>query len=183
MAADEPKPGSASRLWDDLAVTDPRSHSNSPVPRPNPRVGRTMASLVGRSSDVQWISVMLFLGVGLLAAGLELVRGSPQWDFTYGGAVSGVLSQLAVTGPAAVLVAVAAAANVLAGAVALRWFGTPAYRNVSEVVLAGFAAAVVLDAAVLFLLGSFGLFGWPELLALHAAVAGVYEIGRASWRE
>jgi hypothetical protein len=133
-----------------------------------------LAGLVGRSRDVQWISVMLLLGVGLLLAGLELVRVSPQWGFTYGGAVSGVLSQFAVTGPAAVLVAVAAAANVLAGAVALRWLGAPAFRNISDVVLAGFATAVVLDAAVLFLLGSFGLFGWPELLALHVAVAAVY---------
>jgi hypothetical protein len=38
-------------------------------------------------------------------------------------------------------------------------------------VLAGFATAVVLDAATLFLLGSLGLFGWPELMLLHAAVA------------
>ena len=133
-----------------------------------------MASLIGRSRDVQWISVMLFFGFGLLLAGLEVVRTSSRWGFTYGGALDGVVSQLAVTGPAAVLVAMATAANVLAGAVALRWLGAPAFRNVSDVVLAGFAAAVVLDTAVLFLLGSFGLFGWPELVALHAAVAAVY---------
>ena len=133
-----------------------------------------MASLIGRSRDVQEMSIVLILALGVLVAGLEIVRVSPQWGFTYGGAVTGVLSQLAVTGPAAVLVAVATAANVLAGAVTLRWLGAPAFRNVSDVVLAGFAAAVVLDAAVLFLLGSFGLFGWPELLALHAAVAATY---------
>ncbi|HEU6440054.1 MAG TPA: hypothetical protein VFC12_06405, partial [Terriglobales bacterium] len=155
-------------------MTKARGRSNSPSPRPNPPVGRVMAGLVGRSSDVQWISVVLLLGVGLLLAGLEVVRVSPEWGFTYGGALSGVLSQLAVTGPAAVLVAAATSANVLVGAVALRWLGTPAYRNVSDVVLAGFAAAVVLDTALLFLLGSFGLFGWPELLALHVAVAATY---------
>jgi hypothetical protein len=137
-------------------------------------VGRLMAGLVGRSRDVQGISVTLLFGLGLLLAGLEVVRLSSRWGFTYGGALDGVMSQLAVTGPAAVLVAVAAAANVLAGAVALRWLGAPAFRNVSDVVLAGFAAAVVLDTAVLFLLGSIGLFGWPELLTLHAAVAAAY---------
>ena len=137
-------------------------------------MGRVMAGLLGRSRDVQSISVMLLFGFGLLLAGLEVVRISPQWGFTYGGALNGVLSQLAVTGPAAVLVAVATAANVLAGAVSVRWLGAPAFRNVSDVVLAGFAAAVVLDTALLFLLGSLGLFGWPELLALHAAVAALY---------
>ena len=133
-----------------------------------------MAFLVGRSADVQSISVMLLFGVGLLLAGLELVRVSPQWGFTYGGALDGITSQIAVTGPAAILVAVATAANVLAGAMALRWLGAPAFRRVSDVVLAGFAAAVVLDAAMLFLLGSGGLFGWPELLAVHASVAVAY---------
>ena len=137
-----------------------------------------MAFLVGRSRDVQAITVALLFGVGLLLAGLEVVRVSPQWGFTYGGALDGISSQIAVTGPAAILVAVATAANVLAGAVALRWLGAPAFRNVSDVVLAGFGAAVVLDAAVLFLLGSLGLFGWPELLALHVAVAVAYVVTR-----
>jgi len=72
--------------------------------------------------------------------------------FTYSGAMSGVLPQLSVTGPAAVLIAAATAANVLAGAVALRLLGGPAYRGLSELALSGFAAAVVLDAGVLFVL-------------------------------
>ena len=159
-------------------MTDPLGHSNSEAPGPRPVLGRAMAFLVGRSADVQGVSVMLLFGVGLLLAGLELVRVSPQWGFTYGGALDGITSQLAVTGPATVLVAVATAANVLAGAIALRWLGAPAFRSVSDVVLAGFAAAVVLDAAVLFLLGSLGLFGWPELLALHAVVAVAYAVTR-----
>ena len=120
------------------------------------------------------MSVALLVGCGLLIAGLEVVRVSPLWGFTYSGAMSGVLPQLSVTGPAAVLIAAATAANVLAGAVALRLLGGPAYRGLSELALSGFAAAVVLDAGVLFVLGSAGLLGWPELLALHATVAVAY---------
>jgi hypothetical protein len=138
------------------------------------------AGLIGRDAHVAGLSVVLLVGFGLLVAGLEVVRVSPDWGFTYHGALDGILSQLAVTGPAAVLLAVATAANVLAGAAVLRLLGAPAFRNLSELTLAGFAAAVVLDAGTLFLLGSVGLFGWPELLVLHAAVAAGYLATRHS---
>ena len=117
------------------------------------------------------MSVALLFGFGLLFAGIEVVRASQNLGFSYDGAINGVLSQLAVTGPAAILVSAATTANILAGAVALRLLGTPPFRSLSDMILAGFAAAVVLDAATLFLLGSVGFFGWPELLLLHAAVA------------
>ena len=136
------------------------------------------AGLIGRGIGVVTMSVALLFGFGLLAAGLEVVRVSSDSGFSYDGAVNGILSQLAVTGPAAVLMAVATAANILAGAVALRLLGTPAFRSLSDLALAGFAAAVVLDAATLFLLGSIGFFGWPELLLLHATVAGAYLAAR-----
>lgn len=130
--------------------------------------------LVGRDLEVVALSLVLLVGVVLLAAGLEVVRVSPQWGFTYDGAVNGILSQLSVTGPAAVLMAAATAANVFVGAVALRFLGAAPFRSLSELILAGLAAAVVLDATTLFLLGSVGLFGWPELLALHLAIAAAY---------
>ena len=117
---------------------------------------------------------MLLAGLGLLILGLEVVRTSADWGFSYDGAVNGILSQLAVTGPAAVLMAVTTAANLVAGAILVRAFGGPAFRNLSDLVLAGFAAAVVLDAMALFTLGSVGLFGWPELVLLHAAFGAVY---------
>ncbi|MGD0121102.1 MAG: hypothetical protein ABSC46_00905 [Candidatus Limnocylindrales bacterium] len=120
------------------------------------------------------MSVALLFGFGLLFAGLEVVRASQDWGFSYDGAINGVLSQLAVTGPAALLVGAATTANILAGAVVLRLLGTPPFRSLSDLMLAGFAAAVVLDATTLFLLGSVGFFGWPELLLLHAAVAAAY---------
>lgn len=109
-----------------------------------------------------------------------MVSASPDSSFTWEGAVAGLQSQLSVTGPAALLVAAATAANLLVGAIVLRFLGMPAFRTLSDLILAGFAAAVVLDAAALFLLGSAGLFGWPELLALHAAAGAAYVLRRKS---
>jgi hypothetical protein len=151
-------------------VRDPDRASTASRLRPDPPL-RFGAAVFGRSRDVRQLSLVLLGGFVLLFAGLEVVSVSPDWGFTYDGALSGVLSQLAVTGPAAVLVAAATAANILAGAVVLRLTGAPVFRSLTDLVLAGFATAVVLDAATLFLLGSVGLFGWPELILLHAAVA------------
>jgi len=134
--------------------------------------------MIGRSGEVASLSIVLLTGFGLLFAGLEVVRVSPDWGFSYGGAINGVLSQLAVTGPAAVLIAAATTANILVGAFVLRLLGTPAFRSLSDLVLAGFTAAVVLDAVTLFTLGSAGFFGWPELLALHAIAAAGYVAAR-----
>jgi hypothetical protein len=137
--------------------------------------------LTGRDLGIATLSVVLLCGLGLLVAGLELVRtwndpvtGIVPWGFTYEGAVAGIQSQLAVTGPAIVLMTLATAANILAGAIVLRLAGGPAFRRLSDLILAGFTAAVVVDAAVVFVLGSVGLCGWPELLALHAIAFGAY---------
>ena len=132
----------------------------------------------GRNLDVVGLSVMMPVGLVLMVAGLEAVRASSRWTFTYDGAIDGLASQLGVTGPAAILMAVAVAANIFVGAVALRFLGVPPFRSLADAILAGFAAAVVLDAFALFLLGSAGLFGWPELLSLHLVAAAAYVAGR-----
>ena len=165
----------AGTLWDHLRVRDFRTSSTTDSASPRPVRPRGLAGgMVGRHLDTVTMSVVLLIGLGLLVAGLEVVRESSQWGFTYEGAIGGIQSQLAVTGPAAVLIALATAANVFIGAVALRFLGAEPFRGLSEMVLAGFAAAVVLDSTVLFLLGSVGLFGWPELLILHVAIGGAY---------
>ena len=156
-------------------MTDPADRSDTGSRLPTSRRSFGFAGgLIGRNATIAAVSIVLLIGLWLLFAGLEVVRVSTDWSFTYTGAINGIESQLAVTGPAAILVAVATAANVLAGAAVLRLLGAPAFRRVSDLVLAGFAAAVVLDAGTLFLLGSVGLFGWPELVALHLVVASAY---------
>ncbi|HEX7591943.1 MAG TPA: hypothetical protein VF375_08320 [Candidatus Limnocylindrales bacterium] len=133
---------------------------------------------IGRNLAVAALSVVLLAAVGILFAGLEVVRVSPAWGFTYDGAVNGILGQLGVTGPAIVLISAATAANVFAGAIVLRLLGVPAFRRPSDLILAGFSAAVVLDSVVVFLLGSVGLCGWGELLVIHLAIAGAYVVTR-----
>jgi hypothetical protein len=122
----------------------------------------------------------MIFGLVVLAVGLGEVSGSLEWGFTWGGAFNGVVGELAYTATPAVLMALATTANVLAGAIALRFLGTPAFRSLSDLILAGFAAAVVLDTAALFLLGSLGFFGWPELLALHLGALAAYLATRRS---
>ncbi len=154
-------------------MTDPDRASTAPESGPDyPR--STADTIFGRSADVRWLSVVLLAGFAMLWAGLEVVSVSYEWGFSLSGAVNGILSELPVTGPAAVLVGVAVFANVLAGAALLRLAGTPAFRSLTDLVLAGFATAVILDAATLFVLGSAGFYGWPELVLLHAAVAGAW---------
>ncbi len=174
--SDERRPGCA-RI---PGVTDPHDTRPAPAARPSFEIGRLLERLIGRNQDVQSISVALLFGVAVLALGLGQVSGSPDWGFSWGGALDGVLSQIPYTFSAAVLVALATAANVLAGAIVLRLLGTTAFRSLSDLVMAGFVAAVVLDTAALFLLGSFGLFGWPELLALHLAALAAYAATRRS---
>ncbi len=161
-------------------MTQPHATKAAPSSRPPFQGRRLLERLVGRNAQVQSVSVALLFGVAVLAVGLGQVSGSADWGFTWGGALDGLLSQIPYTFSAAVLVAVATAANVLAGAIVLRFLGAPAFRSLSDLILAGFAAAVVLDAAALFLLGSFGLFGWPELLLLHFAALAAYAGTRES---
>lgn len=162
------------------AVRESPDTDKAPVTDSTFQGRRLLERLIGRSADVQSVSIALLFGVAVLALGLGEVSGSLDWGFTWGGTLDGALSQLALTGSAAVLVALASAANVLTGAIVLRFLGTRAFRSLSDLILAGFAAAVVLDAAALFLLGSLGLFGWPELLLLHLAAVVAYAVTRES---
>jgi hypothetical protein len=128
--------------------------------------------LLGRSTLSLTLSIVLLAGLGLLLAGLEVVRVSKDWGFSYDGAIAGIASQLSVTLPAGVLVSLATAVNIVAGAIFLRLAGMPPFRRLSDLVLAGFAAAVIGDSALLFLFGWIGIFGLPELVILHALVLG-----------
>jgi hypothetical protein len=152
----------------------PEAATEETGPRRPVRPRGLAGGYVGRDLDVVGLSVVLLVGFMLLMAGLQIVSVSSLWGFSLSGALNGIGSQLPITGPAAVLMAAAVAANVLAGAIILRFLGTPPFARASDMVLAGFAAAVIVDGGVLYVLGSVGLFGWPELLLLHLAVLAAY---------
>jgi hypothetical protein len=115
------------------------------------------------------------VGAALLLE-VALRRGDPLEGFTFGGALAGIAGQLPVTLPAAVAVAVGAAVNVVAGAVILRLARRTAFSSWSDLVLAGFAGAVVLDALLVFVLGGVGLFR-PVVLAAILLVVCLAGLG------
>ncbi len=116
----------------------------------------------------------MLLGTAVLWAGLAQISASPAAGFSFSGAAEGLASQAPVTVPAAILIAAATALNVLVGAVALRLLGAPPFRTLSELIAAGFAAAVVVDSAALFVLGGLGLFARPWLLAVQLGVLATW---------
>lgn len=149
--------------------------ASAAVERRSPRTWAA-ARLFGSGLAARGLSAILLAACLALLLGLEQVRGSDALGFTWTGVVGALASQLAVTGPAAILVALAAALNVLAGAILLRPVRAVPYRSASDLVLTGLAGAVLLDVAALFLLGSIGAFWWPELVILHALIFA------AGWR-
>jgi hypothetical protein len=135
---------------------------------------------LGRAPGVRAVSVAMLLGAAVLLSGLAQISALPEAGFSFTGAVEGIRSQAATTVPAGLPIALAVVLDVLAGAILLRLLGAPPFGTLSEMILAGFAAAVVLETATLLLLGGLGLFRWPILLALQLALLGAWqETGRA----
>lgn len=107
-------------------------------------------------------------GIAALAGGLWLLP--PQLALDAPRAADAIFSQLPVTGPAAIVVIIAAALNIgAAGLVVQRLLPTLGWSN-AGVVLAAYAGAVVFDLALLYLLGGLGLFNWPVLVVIHGGV-------------
>ena len=104
------------------------------------------------------------IGVVAVAAGLVLLTGSSS-GFTLEGAVNGILSQSGTTLPAAVSVFLATCMNLGAGAVLVRIVRWTPFASFGELALSGLVGAILLDAFLLFTLGSIGWFR-PLPLAL-----------------
>jgi hypothetical protein len=128
----------------------------------------------GRSWWTTGQSPTLALVFGILAVpfGLAVAGRFDAYQFTLTGAIGGIGSQLPTTAPAAVELLLATTVNIWAGAVALRVVRGIPYDSITDLVLGGLAAAVLLDTAVLLGLGSIGLFGWPELAAICLGLTG-----------
>ena len=114
------------------------------------------------------------IGLGGIAIGLLVLPPSLAFDVT--GAGLGILSQLSVTGPALLLVVLASVVNLGAGSVVIAVLGRRRPSGLADLILGAFAGAILMDVALLFLLGSVGLFERPWLIAVHALVLA------AGWR-
>jgi hypothetical protein len=107
-------------------------------------------------------AVLLFAGLSLLADG--------AFGFSPVGVLEGVASQLSTTLPAAVLVLLATALNLAAGAIAVRAIRGRPFDGAVDAILGGYLGAVLLDLVLLALLGGTGLFKWPVLASVHLAI-------------
>ena len=135
--------------------------------RPSPRRPSPRAGGRGRAE-----TVLLLLAAGGLAGGVAIRQADPAAGFTVAGVAAALAAELPTTLPAAVLVAVAAAANAAAGAILLRFLRRAPFACWSDLILGGYAGAVLLDALLLYGLGGAGLFRQAVLaVALVATLA------------
>ena len=106
--------------------------------------------------------------IGLLI-GIQMLENGPI-GANVPAALLGAVSQLPLTGVAAVAVLAATAVNVAMGAAVLRMAVDRPFESFGSLILGGLAAAVLVDTGMLMLLGGVGLFIWPIVVALHVAV-------------
>lgn len=114
---------------------------------------------------------MLVVGTcGLVALLLGLWELPHQLAFDAPRTADAIFAQLPVTLPGGIVVFAASAMNIgTAGALVQRVLPA-AFRSLAGWVLAAYASAVLLDVALLYVLGGLGLFNWPMLIAVHAAL-------------
>lgn len=123
-----------------------------------------------RDRDAIALDLVGVAGITAFLIGLIWLQTSEKLGFDAGGALDGVISQLGVTLPAALLVLAATAIELGAGLVLARATRRRPFVSVAEALLAAMVAAVLKDALLLGLLGGFGLFQAPVLLAVNLGV-------------
>jgi uncharacterized membrane protein len=94
-------------------------------------------------------------------------------DFSPAGTLAAIAGQLPVTLPAALLVSALAVLDLAAGAVVIRVLRQAPFSAWSDLVLGGFAGAVLLDCLLVFGLGGLGLFRQGSVLVALGLVAAL----------
>lgn len=118
------------------------------------------------------------IGVAALAYGLRTLEGTDIAGSVVP-ALGGMVSQLSITALPAVTVGLASAANLALGAFAMRLVAGRPFESIASLFLAGLAGAVLVDTALLMVLGGIGLYVWPLLVAVHlAGLAAAFRWGR-----
>ena len=129
-----------------------------------------------RDRDAIALDLVGVAGISAFLVGLLWLRTSDKLGFDAGGALEGVLGQLSVTLPAALLVLGATVLELGSGLVLARAARRQPFDSFAEALIASMVAAVLKNTLLLGLLGGFGLFQAPILLGLNLAVmaAGVF---------
>ncbi len=146
-----------------------------------------------RGRDAIAVDLVGVAGILAFFLGLTWLQASEQLAFDPGAALDGVLSQLAVTLPAAILILGATALELAAGLVLARQVRRRPFDSSAEALLAAMVAAVIKDTFLLGTLAAAGLFLQPVLVAVDVVIigAGIWQArtqGRAlletrGWRE
>ena len=133
-----------------------------------------------RDRDAVALDLIGVAGLTAFVLGLTLLRSSKQLGFDPGDALDGVLHQLSVTLPAALLVLGASALELAAGLVLARAARRTPFDSIAEAAIAAMVAAVLKNALLLGTLAAFGLFLSPILAGVDAAIVIVALLPRLS---
>lgn len=173
-----------------MVGSPPTTMADRPL-RPLPPVAATGEEAEAAADRIA-LDLVGMLGLAAIGVGLVWLAPGPL-GFTRDGVLAGLLSELAVTAPAALAVAAATALNLAAGWTVMRALsgrgisrdgnagGGVDVRGLSLDDLLGAAVgAVLLDITLLYGLGWVGWFSWPVLVALNVAivVAGGSRVAR-----
>jgi hypothetical protein len=123
-----------------------------------------------RERDAIELDVVGVVGLVGLFAGLVALQQSKELGFDAAAAASGVLSQLAVTLPAALLVLGASALELATGLILARAVRNRPFDSVAEALVASMVAAVLKDTLLLGTLAAVGAFRQPVLIGIDVAV-------------
>lgn len=133
-----------------------------------------------RTGVVSRATAALVLGaVGLAALAAGLVLAPPPLAFSLAGSLAGVASQLGTTLPAALLTLGAAAINLVAGAAVYAAIRGDRLTSTSEAALGGLVGAVIIDTALLYVLGATGTFRFPLVIGILAG--SIVAAARLGW--
>ncbi len=119
-----------------------------------------------RNGDAIALDLVGVIGLAAFLLGLAWLRSSENLGFDLGEALNGIISQLAVTLPAALLVLGATVLELAAGLVLARAARSRPFDSVAEALIAAMVAAVLKDTLEVGLLGAFGLFRAPVLIGI-----------------
>ncbi|HUG30712.1 MAG TPA: hypothetical protein VMQ65_09410, partial [Candidatus Limnocylindria bacterium] len=123
-----------------------------------------------RDRDEIALDLVGVLGLSAFLLGLVMLQATELLGFDAAAALNGVLSQLSITLPVALLVLAATALELAAGLVLARAARRRPFDSVAEALLAAMVAAVLKDTLLIGLLGGFGLFLAPVLIGLNLLI-------------
>jgi hypothetical protein len=134
---------------------------------------RTIPAVDGRrlrDRDAIALDLLGVLGLAAFLLGLTWLRTSEELGFDVGEAATGVMGQLSVTLPAALLVLGVTTLELGAGLVLARAVRRRPFDSAAEALIAAMVAAVLKDTTLLGALGGFGLFRAPVLIGVDVAL-------------